>query len=207
MAAIVVSIAGTTISLNKLETMREGPTGYATYDEGNVSLTVSDSLSIVLENDRDLLNFGSCQPPEDGIVIDSDADWGGAKHDGACGGYSDEGFLQLRNNGNMDANVTMNVTDAGEAHGGTFLESNDALGSWIAYKIANNTDHPGCVSGAATNYTNITNADRQDLPACDNLQAAGNDHSMNLYAKVYLPQTTHIGQDDLQITFWAQEAS
>ena len=65
-AAIVVSIAGTTISLNRLGDISTSPTGFATSGVGNVSLNVNTDLSIVL--DEAWINFGDCVPPATGTT-------------------------------------------------------------------------------------------------------------------------------------------
>lgn len=188
-AAIVISIGGTVISLNKLDGF--STTGFATNPNGTVSLTVGDTESIIL---TDLaIDFGTCTiPPGSSLNLDSYQAQGGVNNSActATSGFPDK--LVVKNNGNVDTNVTItsNVT------GTDFF--NDGTNSWIAYKGTN--VGAGCTGTLVSAYTNITST--SDLAFCDRLQADTVSNSAELYISSHLSQTATTG-GVMKLTFTA----
>jgi len=206
-AAIVVSIAGTIISLNKLGQLGAPITGYATSGTGNVSLNVQSSLSITTADDNNI-DFGACTPQSGtDTVITSEANGGGTAN--ICSAFVADEIL-VRNDGNVDANVTINASDCGQASGTgcTFLPSSSGT-SWIAYKITNASSASysgGCIGTYQSSYTNITNTTKNWLPACDKLQADATYNSFEFDVQINVPYDAQPGADYVLFTFQAQQA-
>lgn len=188
-AAIVISIGGTVISLNKLDGF--STTGFATNPNGTVSLTVGDTESIILTDSA--INFGTCTIPSgSSLDVDSALTDGDLNNTAGCSGGSFPDLLVVKNNGNVDTNVTItsNVT------GTDFF--NDGTNSWIAYKGAN--AGAGCIGNQVTTYTNITSTN--DSAFCDRLQADPSDNSAELSIKSHLSTTATTG-GVMKLTFTA----
>jgi len=202
LAAIVVSLAGTIISLNKLE--GTSTTGFATSGAGNVSLDVQNSLSITTA-DSALINFGSCTPlsGEDATV----ASTGGA-NTSICSGFAVGGAnsnISVRNDGNIDANVTVKPNKVGAAQSGLFLNSTRGT-SAIAYKTVAGGIDPytnGCQSGLVGSYTNFTST-ITDVPACENLTPGATANSFLTDLQIVVPYDVAAGQQDVILTYTAQ---
>ena len=198
-AAIVISIGGTVVSLNKLDGF--STTGYATTNQtnGTVSLTVAEALSIVLDDST--INFGTCTLPGGaGITVDSALSSSGANNS-ACDTSNDWSsapgdVITVENNGNVVANVTINSNVTGTAfYGG------DAS-SWIAYKGAGT----GCASGNLTSsYTNITSAGAE-LAFCSYLNQSVSNNKVNLTIKSYISPTATTG-GVMKLTFTAHNVA
>ena len=212
-AAIVVSIAGTTISLNKLESMETGPTGMVTSDSGNVSLSVGTTLSITLDNTD--IQFGNCTTPASGIEeIHSWLDGGNqssttnAMCDGSGTYNLNNGVgIDIRNNGNTNANITLNATKYGGPANGTFLVSS-SNNAYIGYNVSNATYEPshygGCMGNMQQNTQNITfsNYNTQML-VCDNLtNTADNNNSVSVGVTIGVPNDVESG-DSLRFNILA----
>lgn len=164
LAAIVVSLGGTIVSLNKLDTV--STTGYATSDQGIAQLNVSESLSIIL--DYDSIDFGACTLGE-GVPINITSE-DTLNTSAFCSSFDANPFA-IRNNGNVAANVTVNVSDVGTADGGTFLSP--GTNSVVRYEVTSggdgsNTD--GCTGEGPASYTDIE-ATGTKYAVCDSLAA------------------------------------
>lgn len=207
-AAIVVSIAGTTISLNKLDSIRTGPTGMATQDTGNVTLGVGSELSITLDND--IIQFGNCTTPETGVENISSWLAGGnqSSTSGAlCEGVGDYNLpasIDIRNNGNVLANVSMNASENSD----TFLQT-PANSSSLWYNVSNSSGSGydgGCWGSIQNISTKITSSNQQDLLLCDNLtNKAGDQNSIAIGVTIGLPVDADTG-DFVEFDIWATEA-
>ncbi len=175
LAAIVVSLGGTIVSLNKLGSI--STTGYATSDQGTVQLTVDASVSITT-SDADTVNFGTCTPYSGGAVtINSENGSNTSGTNGICG-YASIQNISVRNDGTVDANVTISASDVGDNAGsGTFLAATPDA-SDIAYKATNASRHAsgqgGCsAAGVEFNvYHNFTTPNQPE-PLCNNLTWGG----------------------------------
>lgn len=197
-AAIVISIGGTIISLNKLDGV--STTGYATNNEtGTVTLTVPEALSIVL-NDSDI-DFGTCTLNTTRGYNFVDSLRSGTTYNNAeCtlpNGFPD--YIIIRNDGNVNANVSLRTN----TNGSTLF--NDG-GSSMAYQIDNGTS-PGCAGGAVMqdSYLNFTVVGASnDYVVCSNLTtsaSAGTD--VNLTIQAYLTNLATTG-GSMTLTFEAR---
>jgi hypothetical protein len=222
-AAIIVSIAGTAISLNKLQALspdrQNDPTGFATVGEGNVSLTVGQNLAITVPTAY--IRFGQCTPASSRAVnISSNLAYGNqsAAAGAACNATGTNRNLPesiiIVNTGNIVANVTMNASDAGDANGGTFLQSTSGQSkiwyqAWNVTNTAFNTSLDDLVSGGCHGTMQdtlriITSVDMDTLPICDNLENRGNTHNaVGFNVTIQLPSDITTG-DSIRFDIWAK---
>jgi hypothetical protein len=204
-AAIVVSIAGTTISLNRMSTIGDkGPTGFASTGVGNVTLNVGSTLSIIL--DDNLIDFGTCIPGGTDVYIVSSIANGSATQN--CNGPLPD-QIEIRNDGNIDANISMNASDRGQADGGTFLTS-AATTSRIRVRVTNDSNtgsyNGGCLKGMPSGYVTLTGANYQNYDLCQRLDAHVTDNSIAINVNITLPQGTTTG-DFIEFDIWATASS
>lgn len=201
LAAIVVSLAGTIISLNKLE--GTSTTGFATSGTGNVSLNIQSQLSITTA-DSALINFGACTPLSGTEAVV--ASTGGA-NTSICGGFAVGGAdsnISVRNDGNVNANVTIKPDKLGKAQGGTFLDSTSGT-SAIAYKTVGGGISPyanGCQSGLVSSYKNFTSTSTA-VAACANLTSGATANSFLTHLQIIVPYDVATGQQDVTLTYTA----
>ncbi|MCF7872106.1 hypothetical protein K9L97_03665 [Candidatus Woesearchaeota archaeon] len=191
LAAIVVSLGGTIVSLNKLDSVTT--TGYATSGSGEVNLTINETLAIEVVDG--LVDFFECTTGDTAIVITSDASGETTTH---CSLFTGPDNITVRNSGNTDANVTIQFSDVGNGttSSGGFLATENAE-SEIAYKISNAGDATygaGCSGNSQSTFVNATQA-ATELLACENL-TTGVDTSMfttdfQIIVPSNAPQTTH----------------
>ena len=197
LAAIVVSLGGTIVSLNRLNSI----TGYAGSAFGNVSLSVGGTLSITTV-DNPLLNFGSCSPISGFQSIINSV--GGANTTTVCAAYSVDN-ISVRNDGNVHANVTISANRTGAAHGGDFLNSVTGV-SAFAYRTTKNGYAPytnGCVGDVSlATYANFTST-VANYTACSNLTAGGTNNSFITDFQIVVPYDAPQGQSDVMITYRA----
>ena len=205
-AAIVVSIAGTTISLNRLDRMSVGgPTGYATSDVGNVTVSVGSQLSIAVVPSKNTIAFQSCTPQSGAdVVIDSTQSGGdGNGAGGVCPAYLTPTNIQVINDGNIDANVSINASNTGEIDGGTWLTSGTG-DSWFAYRTLTNDSNGGCSGTDSSGFKNITNTAAWYV-GCTNL-TYGASNAMKLDIQTVIPNDADVASSYVELTFWAKNA-
>ncbi len=162
--AIVISFGGALYSLHEMEQLRIGSiTAYATSDTGNVTVNISQSLSLSIVDKT--IQFGDCQTiggETYNVHSFNDTrhtDSGGSPSNCSFGGGTATGndSILIKNIGNIDINLTMvtstvgsNFTTTGNHTQGSFLPSSNTNGSMIAYAVANGTisgqDDPGCMN-------------------------------------------------------------
>ena len=201
LAAIVVSLGGTFISLNRLSGIT--PTGYAT-DEGTVQLTIEEVVSITTE-DNPNIDFGTCLLDTGvGLLIDSEGT-GNAACDNLAPGGEDPIFV--RNDGTVPLVVNLETSDVGTAHTGDFLDnqSSGSEESWIAYRtldMGNEDPNTGGCVGAlgATDYENITVTTPASNSICTELDSGVIANSVGVHFQIYIPANTIEG-DTLTLTF------
>ena len=194
-AAIVVSIAGTTISLNKLTQM--SPTGMASTDLGNVTVSVGNTLSIAIQGDN-TIEFGTCTPVGGSdILIDSNNDTGNLIH---CTAPQGRDHIVVVNDGNVYANVSVNVSNNGETqNAGTFLPTTSGTKSWVAYKTNNvSSDCTGTMQETYANLTDIT----LWYPVCTNLTPGNSGVQFDVEA--LLASDAQTASSYMETTFWAK---
>ena len=205
--AMVVSLAGTIMSLNKLGEV--SITGMPVL--GNVSLEVQQLLSITTE-DNPAISFGTCQPDTDSVRT-LNSEWTEDTAD-ACGAGSALTPIFIRNNGNVPAAVNVSPDDVGTAQAsGTFLAP--ATSSDLAYRIVDEGDGGfggGCDSTAGDStegtfpgsYTTFTGTG--EFNVCTDLadSSGGNtDNSVAMHLQIVFPTDVVPGEYDVEFTFTA----
>jgi hypothetical protein len=187
--AIVVSLGGTFISMQRLASMRQqvavGGTGFATSATGVANLSISGLLSIIIKNQT--VDFGVCTPPSAGVdFIEVNTSnffaWNCSLVRGTGTGSTDVAnkHLSVENDGNQDANVTIKTNAVASASfiGGffpAFRYTTENLttfeGCFRSLKYVG-TDASGTVAGSTNGttptYVNFTAINTQ-YKACDNL--------------------------------------
>jgi len=199
LAAIVISLGGTFISISRLSSI-SGTTGYLTSsDTGSVNLTINDSLKIVTYNYT--VNFGICALNAGGIgyTVNTNGTNGGTP---GCANTPDP--LTLSNEGNLNANVTIDVSKFGTDQGGNFLNSSGKIGSDSSLKFAlENID--GCVSPTPTTFTAFGSGNNNTV-ICPTLTYGGAGNSFYVHFEVDIPNNAPPGADSVVITFSAVES-
>jgi hypothetical protein len=204
LAAMVVSLGGTIISLNRLNEVKT--VGYATSATGIVQLTISQSLSITTA-DGNSVDFGSCTPPAGaGVTANVTSDIL-ENTTASCTGYTQTN-ISVRNDGNVNATVSANSSAVGRANNasGAFLNSSSATSS-LQFKSANAgrlTNTGGCTAGTVGAYTPFTEAGRPYI-VCDNLKIGniGGANSIVANFKIVIPNDAPTGVANTTIGFTA----
>ncbi len=172
-------------------------TGNAPTDTGNISLFVLQALSITTIDGPEI-NFSGCSP---GRVIYSDVN--GSNTFGSCPNFIADEIL-VRNDGGATANITVNASNWGGSHGGSFLNATSD-DSWIAFKITNSSSNSsysgGCVGNFQSSWLNITNSSM--YISCDRLISEAVRNSFEFDIAIFVPTTTVPGDNELILTFTA----
>jgi hypothetical protein len=156
--AIVVSLMGTLISLQRLSDLspRGGQiTGFATTNAtGTVQVTVNTGASLAVRRN---INFGSVTPNSTGFNISSDFN-GPESNDcstvGACSG------LEIENDGNARINLTMNSSsNASDLIGGT----NPIMSFYVANGNSSATGASSRPDSSCTNINSTLNVPWQNF--------------------------------------------
>jgi len=165
--ALVVSVAGTMYSVSELGQVSmvfKSVSGLGANDRGNVTLNISEVVSILVHNSNPVLAAGGiaegssfCEMSMGGDPMDPG--WYGNNvnsHSADCekGFNSSTGrenmFHLIENNGNVDANVTVKIASVNGAPG---LGAN--LCSFLT-GINDNNPASGCSDGTSSTLTNVT---------------------------------------------------
>jgi len=169
-AAIVVSIAGTTVSLNRLGALdRVGVTGYATTDTGNLTLTVSSNTSIEFVTSYNLLNWGTGTVDGDNncTLVTDGTTTGCLNFDAVSNG------LLLRNIGNVNVTVQLvsNATNPEflDSSGECTAEAADVNFSTFLYKVTVN-ETGACNSTPVPSAFTTPNVTSDGTTICDVLR-------------------------------------
>ena len=200
LAAMVVSLGGTIISVSQISDLQ---TGMATTPTGNVDLNVQGALSITTD-DANQINFGDCTPlsGENGVINSEQ----GKNTTTVCSGNGNlPSNISVRNNGNVDANVTIQADDVGEAHGGSFIPSNSSGASELRYKTADSGvsgNQGGCTGTLQTSYTNITTAGTE-YTGCSVLTPGSTQNSFLTNIELVVPFDATPGSSSVTLTFTA----
>jgi hypothetical protein len=187
-AAIVVSLGATLVSLNQLNL--EGISGLAT---GQVNVSITTNASCNIDSN---VSFGSAGQVLVTTTISTNST-------NAASGYNDCTSvaacygMNINNTGNVNVNVTFNATSGGAA----FLGTADSDFTYNAYNgTANNQSmRPGCWAGVslpagwATVPTTATKI-------CNNLTASDTNDNMAIEYNVTLYPTTPPGTKSTVIT-------
>ncbi len=212
-ALIVITIAGVVGLLAKTSSIQPPGhvlTGNALSATGNISITIQETLSITTA-DGNNINFGDCTPQSgaDSVINSEDTQDTPSVCSSFTDGYGNNADILVRNDGNVYANVSINASDWGEAHGGTFIDG-ASDNSWLAYKTLNDSSHGtyggGCMGSVQSGYTNITASYNTWMLGCSNLTYAGDNNSFQFEVQAMLPQDATVGSSEVVFTFIAQNA-
>ena len=197
LAAIVVSLGGTIVSLNRLGSITT--TGF-TPASGEVLLSLDEVISITTA-DNATVDFGNCE--NDAGTAQTVNSEGGADTSTVCDEFSAPAWIAVRNNGNVDVNVTIQSNVTGAAQGGSFLASPSSESS-LQYRIANLGDvgGAGCEDVVVGSYTAFAATGTEYL-VCGNL-TSGNDNTFRSHFQIVVPHDA-IGSGSAEIIFTAEK--
>ena len=224
-AAIVVSLGGMFISLNRLDSI--STTGYQAYAEENVSgdirLDIAEKISITVE-DSSMIDFGQCELQQNSLGITINSERGEDTITNCPTGavsQSDVGIpIAVRNNGNVRVSVEFNASKIGTDFGGDFLNTGVGDDSSLRYKIVNsgwnntitnyNSGIAGCDGLLGTGLVDGSNMTVYEtfqttnlVNACTNL-SSGSLNSFLAHFEIRVPDSASAG-DNVTITFVAQQ--
>jgi hypothetical protein len=137
--ALITTVGGTVLILQKLGPDVPALTGLASAVTGTVNVTIDPTVSIILNVDH--INFSGGSVVSGSLITElntTGADGGGANPST----FADPGDFLIENNGNVDVNLTINGTPAANWIGGTSP----------TYRFSHNA--PGTDDGCANNRTN-----------------------------------------------------
>jgi hypothetical protein len=200
LGAIVVSLGGTILSLNKLGDVSS--TGLVT---GDVNLEIASSLSITTA-DRSTIDFGTCTPVGGQTLTINSED--GANTSATCDGDISLGGIFVRNNGNVNANVTIQSNVVGAAQSGTFLNSSVGNSS-LQYRTVENGllgNTNGCQGGLVASYTAFA-ANGTEYLVCSNLTFGSTENSFETHIQIIIPPDAPVGVAAAVLTFTAEQVS
>ena len=196
-AVFIIAFFSTRAVLQGIDPRLQPSTGHALSDTGNVTVNIYESISITTQDDS-AINFTNCVA---GTPIYSNIT-GGNDQD-SCEGFTPDVIL-VRNDGSVPVNVTLNISNRGEAHAGTFLDS-DTDDSWVAFKAVNDSTifsyAGGCIGTIQDTWQNITTDDR--VVVCDHLQNHATNNSISFDLAFFAPNTTQTGSTALSLVFYA----
>ncbi len=192
--AIVISLGGTIVSLNKIKTLQFfGTTGFATSDTGKVYLNVTPTASIRFAVNTTNFGTGYTKSGHNCTMYINKSNSTSAitrsKSTYCYGGWqsfdtSSEMPLILEN----DGNVYVNVTISSDKTASTFIGGSEPVAPEFQWKIANNESN-SCKNdtGVPYDWTDVTTT---DVVLCHNLSYISNENSMAIGLKVVIPYDT-----------------
>jgi hypothetical protein len=177
-AAIVISLGGTLISLNKLS--QQGLTGLAA---GTVVLNVSENMSCIISSN---VSFGTSVGQILSIVnlstnLTNANGFNNCASDPTCMG------MMINNTGNVNVNVTF----SSNVNGTTLLGGPGASNDDFQYSVVNGSNNgallPGCIAGLKTawGYANETTT-----TICTNLTALSTNKAMTIEYNITIDENT-----------------
>lgn len=194
---VLTSVSSAFIIINLSNPQPEIISGKAVSQDANVRIIVDGTLSITTIDD-DLINFSGCAPGE---IIYSNVYDGNAFQ--SCRGHTPDN-MSVRNDGAVDADISINISAIGQAHGGSFLPS-PSNSSYVLYSAQNGSAlliySGGCIGTLQESWTNITNSSM--FSVCDRLQADPTANSVQLNIGFYIPEQVQAGSNELIISFVA----
>ena len=192
-AAIVISISGTMMVINK----NGGLTGFATQQNASASVNISGVVSIKLNTNSINFGTGSVTPGQTYCNISQIASTAAFDETPAsCGTWSNvTGSISLENDGNVNANITVKSTkNATDFVGGT---------SPGLFSQAANDEASSCNLGLQSNFTTLDTIARS---FCQRLQYGDALDSLKFGIKIKIPSDA-IGLKSNTITFDAAQSS
>jgi len=188
-AAIVISLSGTMMVFDK---QGSGITGYATEQNGTADINISGVTSIAIPQNN--IDFGTSYvvSPNTYCDVSYTSNGSGTIHEpSGCGTWSASGDIQIENDGNQDANITIKAaSDVATFIGGTSPA--------MDYR-AENADASSCESGLESSFASLTTS---ATDFCDVLQYEDTEDTIRLGLKLRIPSDA-VGLKSNTITFEA----
>lgn len=198
--AIVVSLGGTFISLNKLGSSNGGVltlTAFGTVENGTINVSVTRELSITLTDAS--IDLGTGQPNAGVASFSCDSATGTATNWTVSSGCTAD-YMQVNNSGTVVANVSMkndkNNTEFICDQDATGTCDTEGVGQVYQFKVPTNT---GCIDEPTT-YTDFTGSAATATDMCNRL---GSTYTFNMEAYFRAPadfDTSGVVQDTVRFT-------
>ncbi len=197
LAAVVVSLGGTLLSLQKITTLQENPTsveitGQAS-DTGTTNLSIEDQVGCAV---RSNIDFGSSSVT--GVTIDSDTN-----NDNYSDCQNNDCEMILNNTGNVNVSVNFS-SDTG---GTSLFESTSSGANDFNYSINNGTEQGGLGNGGCTNTTSFfgssidNNVQTTEDLVCNNFYYADGQDALHAEYRLHIPSDEGTGEKKATITF------
>ena len=197
-AAIVVSLGGTLVSLNKLGEFRAGGiTGFATEQSGTANLSITQTVAIYLSDSN--IQFGP------GIVNTSITAYNNAtllsnKTNARPLGtwdWTSADYFTLENIGNVDTNISVYAEDPDSWIGGGAATGSIPLP--LAWFAMTNEESGACTGTQADTWTTLDETTNQTV--CDELSSIGTSNEINISVKVLIPSNATDGSKTNTVIF------
>ncbi len=201
LAAIIVSVTGTIMSINRINRLLQVPVvGMASSSgTGMVNVTIAAQTSITATDA--IIQFGSCSPTTNyGCNVSSNV----SSAECSCTGGNWPDNLTIKNDGNRDVNVTVQTGSLASS----FIGGTTPYGAEMYFSTRNASDNRGCYNitgqghtypaafdgtrGMQWGWSNFSAADTEYL-ACANLTYGSNTNSFSLFARLFLPANAPAG--------------
>ena len=188
--ALITTVSGALTILQKVGPDVPLLSGLATTDTGEVNLTIDAAANIAFVVDT--VEFGSGAPDSSSIrPINTTGGFGGGNNPST---FDNPGPLSVRNDGNVDVNVTINGTPADTFLGGTSP----------TYEFASLA--PGTDDGCANNRTHAypTSLNATQVMFCSNLTFSDSADTTNISILLGIPSDITSGaKQDTAVTIFA----
>ena len=210
--AMVVSIAGTMISLNKIDRF-EGATGFASSDAGNVTLNVSRTASIKFVSANSTVDWGSGTVDTQRFYNNCTLVTKQPTMTQGCTGFNNDTGLVLENDGNLDVHVKLNISGnetmiAGDVSIRHFLINitENESGSCAAAADTGNYYDYGISANWSGQWKNMSGSTHCGAPTffCSNLSWEDSTDSLILEFNLSLPSDTVGGRILYNLTATAE---
>ncbi|HLC72417.1 MAG TPA: hypothetical protein VJH37_02430 [Candidatus Nanoarchaeia archaeon] len=179
----IVTVLGSFITLLEKLGTNSALTGFATFDTGVVNVTIQSTVDINLAVDN--VDFGSGTINTIGLntsLNTSDTAWGGGNNPN---GFSDPGPFQVRNDGNVDVNISVNSSNTASS----FIGGTNPGYYFVASPVG--TDD-GCVANMTNNAT-PRGFSSSTLEICQNLTFGDAADTLNISIFVDIPSDAATG--------------
>ncbi len=196
--AMVLSLSGTFFSLNKLNMLQSGVTGYATAYNDNATATLNLASVTSITFTTNAVDWGSVQIDTAGGYTECNLTTSsyGQAITGCSAGVTQPNPLVLENDGSV--NVKVNIT------------TNETPSSWIGgtnpgfYFIGSNNEAGSCDSSTGNLVTTETALSTAEVTLCSNLTFDNTADTLNLDLKAEVPYNAPTGQKTVKITAYAE---
>jgi hypothetical protein len=208
LAALVVSLGGTIISLNRMNSVEM--VGFATSSTGIVNLSIASTISITT-NESSIVDFGACTLNSSRAINISS--WGNLDTAQYCPQYQGTNItnISVRNDGNVVVNVSIATSQCAPGAGNaacTFLNlsttpwNENGLFEYTTSNYGKTVYTGGCGTVNGTwNAFNSTAA----VPACIDLDTDAFANSFVTDFRLRVPNGLGVGQQLATITFTAYQ--